>query len=197
MEINPNVRDSHQQVNVAGVTALFATLATRSFCRTLLCEINAAALVDKCSLMRISTEPGVQVFGGETLSRESRASSATVAYIDRYHRFDPNRRLLAQGSKNRDAIVLQRQTAAQVGDRTYRRACYEEPGIIDRCRSSRATCAVGSSPSMRIARTDPASSAERTWRSLSRWRHFSRSRQPAISSCCCMQAMTRPCGVCD
>jgi hypothetical protein len=91
-----------------------------------------ASLVEKCSLIRITPEVGTQVFGGESLSRNSPASTATIAHIDYYHRFDPNLRLLDQPSRLDGRITLRRHTAAQVENRAYRRACYDEPGIIDR-----------------------------------------------------------------
>jgi DNA-binding CsgD family transcriptional regulator len=122
---------SAEQVPMGTAIGLFEALSTRGFCAALLRSVNAWTSVDKCSLMRFTPDAECQIFGAETLSPQSRASIATIAYIDHYHRFDPNRRLLERTPEG-DRPLLRRQTASQVENRGYRRECYENPGIVDR-----------------------------------------------------------------
>src|SRR5688572_33415391 len=74
---------------------LLESLATNRFCAAMLEEAGAWSRVDHCAIMRISDD-GVRVFGAEHRQAfAARGAGAAIAYIDYYHRFDPNRRLLA------------------------------------------------------------------------------------------------------
>ena len=120
-----------RRVPVDAVVDLIATLATGRFCATLLRQVNAWFRVDHCALVRLTPGAGVQLFGAESVaSFVARGARAVVSYVDRFHRLDPMRRLL-QPQPGR-AVVLQRERPTDVADGAYRRACYDEPGIVDR-----------------------------------------------------------------
>lgn len=127
---SPSLSHVAEACATPGMVGLIEALATRSFCSALLRALNACIRIDKCAIMRITRGSGLQMFGAETLSPASRGRHATAAYMDHYHRLDPNRRILDMPSPT--TVLVQRQTAGRVANRGYRRACYEEPGILDR-----------------------------------------------------------------
>jgi DNA-binding CsgD family transcriptional regulator len=111
---------------------LMRSLTTRGFCGALLRQVNAWVRVDHCSLLRLTPGAGVQLFGAESLaSFVSHGARAIVSYVDRFHRLDPIRRALhAPGAQ--PSIVMRRERPAELADANYRRACFDEPGIVDR-----------------------------------------------------------------
>jgi DNA-binding CsgD family transcriptional regulator len=120
-------------VPVRGVVNLLETLTTRKFCRTLLQEVNAWTRVDHCMVMRLTGEADLQVFGCEHRSPfESRGSKGAIAYLDYYHRFDPNRRLLERGGAGGGTIIARHHKAVEIRHRDYRRMCYEDAGVVER-----------------------------------------------------------------
>lgn len=129
MQVTDNApQDSH--VPLEGVVNLFSAMTTHNFCKSLLKTASTYTPIDHCSLMRISTAQGVQVFGTESLAYEASAARAAVAYMDHFHRYEPNRRLLARWPD--ESVVLRRHTANEIDHRTYRRVCYEDNGLADR-----------------------------------------------------------------
>lgn len=124
---------SPAQVPVAGAARIVSTLTTPRFCRTLLHEIDAWMRIDHCALMRISPREELQPFGAEHQTMfQARGSSAAIAYIDHYHRYDPIRRLLGHRSVGGGAIMLGQRRRTDIPDRAHRRICYENAGIVER-----------------------------------------------------------------
>jgi DNA-binding CsgD family transcriptional regulator len=120
-----------RRVPVDAIVDLVTTLATGRFCAALLRQVNAWLRVDHCALVRLTPGAGVQLFGAESVaSFMARGARAVVSYVDRFHRVDPIRRLVHRQPGR--AVVLQRERAADVADHAYRRACYDDPGIVDR-----------------------------------------------------------------
>lgn len=132
--MQPKARGSDELCPVAMglVVDLVNSLTTRNFCAALLQHLNHWLRVDHCAVMRMSAGPAIQVFGTQALqSFESRGARAIVRYIDRYHRLDPIRGLF-DVSDAQPAIVMRRERAAELAPSEYRRACYDDPSIVDR-----------------------------------------------------------------
>jgi DNA-binding CsgD family transcriptional regulator len=112
------------------VVGLVNSLSTRSFCPALLRHVNEWVRVDHCALLRMGAR-SIQAFGAHALeSPAPGASRALVAYLDRYHRLDPMRRLLETHGARSAVVVHERASALAASD--YRRALYDEPGIVER-----------------------------------------------------------------
>jgi DNA-binding CsgD family transcriptional regulator len=108
---------------------LINSLTTRGFASVLLKQVNAWLRVDRCALTRLGPGASVQAFGVQGLEPLSPLEArAFVAYLDRYHRVDPIRRLLVATAE----VVVHRERAAGVPLSGYRRAVYDDPGMIDR-----------------------------------------------------------------
>jgi DNA-binding CsgD family transcriptional regulator len=115
-------------VPLGPVVDLINSLTTRHFCAVLLRQVNAWLRVDRCALLRLGPGASIQAFGAQALEpMGARDARGLVAYLDRYHRFDPIRRLLDAA-----AIVVRRERAAELAPSGYRRACYDDPGVVDR-----------------------------------------------------------------
>ena len=121
---------AHGPVALDAVVDLMRALMTRRFCAALLGHVNTWVCVDHCALVRLSPGSGVQLFGAESVaSFVTRGARAVASYVDRFHRIDPLRRLLRDA---RASIFLRRERRADLDDSSYRRACYDEPEIVDR-----------------------------------------------------------------
>jgi DNA-binding CsgD family transcriptional regulator len=107
-------------------------IATPRFGATALGAANRLVHVDHCSLIRIAVGAPAEVIEARSVSPQSQASRATVAYIDHCYRFDPNRLLLRDASRLRGTVLTSRLCAEEVAERTYRVTCWEQPGILDR-----------------------------------------------------------------
>lgn len=116
-----------RRVSMGPVVDLINSLTTREFCAALLRQVNEWLRADHCALLRLTAGPAVQAFGAHGLDPQSvRDARALVAYLDRYHRVDPIRLLRAPG------VVVRRERAAALALSDYRRACFDDPGIVDR-----------------------------------------------------------------
>jgi DNA-binding CsgD family transcriptional regulator len=115
-------------VPMGSVVDLINSLTTRSFASALLKQVNAWLRVDRCVLMRLGPGASVQAFGAQALEpSDARDARALVAYLDRYHRADPVRRLLEVSGP-----VVRRERAAELAPSGYRRACFDDPHIVER-----------------------------------------------------------------
>jgi DNA-binding CsgD family transcriptional regulator len=113
-----------------GFANLLKSLTTRRFCAAMLEQVNAWTRVDHCALVRL-TPDGVQLFGSDSAPGfVADGARAIVAYVDRHHRADAIRSELSAGDEV--AIAVRRLRATDVADAAYRRACFDEPGIVDR-----------------------------------------------------------------
>lgn len=116
------------------VAALINGVGRHRFGAALLDAANRFARVDHCSLIHIRPGGEVRVYMTQSAvaGTGAGAAMAAVAYIDYYHRFDPNRRLLGQARSLRDGVVMRHQSVGDIKVRSYREACYEKPGLSDR-----------------------------------------------------------------
>ena len=124
--------DDLRPVPMGPFVDLINSLTTRDFSSALLRHVNAWLRVDRCLLMRLAAGPSIQAFGVQSLDPLGpHDARALVAYLDRHYREDPIRRLLDEPSV-RQAIVVRRERPAGLPPSAYRRACYDNPGIVDR-----------------------------------------------------------------
>ncbi|KRB83848.1 helix-turn-helix transcriptional regulator [Noviherbaspirillum sp. Root189] len=117
---------------------LIESVGRRGFYGAMLRTVNRFAQVDHCALMRIPVDGEIEVFGADSKSSPSLLAAATVAYIDHFHKFDPNRVLLRDAKSMRGALLVHRQRRADMGDRAYREACYERSELVERLSFSTA-----------------------------------------------------------
>ncbi|RJF95196.1 helix-turn-helix transcriptional regulator [Noviherbaspirillum saxi] len=111
---------------------LIESVGRRAFYAAVLRAVNRFAQVDHCALMRIPVGGQIEVFGADSKSSPSLLAAATVAYIDHYHKFDPNRILLRDAKAMRGELQVHRQRRVDMGDRAYREACYERSELVER-----------------------------------------------------------------
>ncbi|HJS39595.1 MAG TPA: LuxR C-terminal-related transcriptional regulator [Burkholderiales bacterium] len=118
------------------VVGLINSLSTRDFCSALLRHVNEWVRVDDCALVRMGAR-SIQAFGAQALQSPAPAAArALVAYLDRYHRVDPVRRLLETHGER--PTVIARERASMLPPSDYRRARYDDPGVVERLSLAKA-----------------------------------------------------------
>ena len=108
-----------------------AAICDPRFATVMLKAVNRVIEVDHCALIRVAGTAISQVFTNDSLNEHPELSKAAIAYIDRFYRYDPNLRFVADAAKLRGKVLVRSVKPADIRQRAYRKL-YEDSGIAHR-----------------------------------------------------------------
>jgi LuxR family transcriptional regulator, activator of tox operons len=116
---------------VAWLPEAIAAICEPRFATAMLKAVNRRVRVDHCSVMRLAGTAVSQVFTNDSLHDDPAVAKAAVEYIDRFFKYDPNLRLVADAARLRGKVLIRSLRPAEIRQRAYRKI-YDDAGLIQR-----------------------------------------------------------------